>query len=103
MPQSPDADDAHVRLDGRDITCAPPYRICRMGIGRSFQRTNIFPQLTVFENLQAAYLVHHRRGRNFWTRADALYLDEKGEPWFVDDDAVPPPPDAQRDFRTTAR
>src|SRR5580704_8608960 len=43
-----------VRLDGRDITGAPPYRICRMGIGRSFRRTNIFPQLTVFENLQAA-------------------------------------------------
>jgi branched-chain amino acid transport system ATP-binding protein len=65
-----------VRLDGRDITGAPPYRICRMGIGRSFQRTNIFPQLTVFENLQAAFLVHHGRGRNFWTRADSLYRDE---------------------------
>src|SRR5215831_17142396 len=65
-------DSGTVRLDGRDITGAPPYRICRMGIGRSFQRTNIFPQLTVFENLQAAYLVHHGRGRNFWTRAAAL-------------------------------
>src|SRR5262249_1936733 len=68
-------DSGTVRLDGRDITGAPPYRICRMGIGRSFQRTNIFPQLTVFENLQAAYLVHHGRGRNFWTRADARYLE----------------------------
>jgi branched-chain amino acid transport system ATP-binding protein len=69
-------DSGSVRLDGRDITGAPPYRICRMGIGRSFQRTNIFPQLTVFENLQAAYLVHHRRGRNFWLRAEELYRDE---------------------------
>src|SRR5580700_3696075 len=65
-----------VRLDGRDITGAPPYRICRMGIGRSFQRTNIFPQLTVFENLQAALIVHHGRGGNFWARADGLYRDE---------------------------
>jgi branched-chain amino acid transport system ATP-binding protein len=71
-------DSGAVRLDGRDITGAPPYRICRMGIGRSFQRTNIFAQLTVFENLQAAFLVHYRRSRNFWTRADALYRDETG-------------------------
>ena len=34
-----------------------------MGIGRSFQRTNIFPRLTVFENVQAALLVHRGRGR----------------------------------------
>jgi branched-chain amino acid transport system ATP-binding protein len=70
------ADDGVVRLDGRDITGAPPHRISRMGIGRSFQRTNIFPRLTVFENLQAAYLVHHRCGTNFWRRSEALYRDE---------------------------
>jgi branched-chain amino acid transport system ATP-binding protein len=69
-------DSGIIRLDGRDITGAPPYRICRMGIGRSFQRTNIFTKLTVFENLQAAYLVHHRRGMNFWGRSEALYRDE---------------------------
>jgi branched-chain amino acid transport system ATP-binding protein len=69
-------DGGTVRLDGRDITSAPPHRICRMGIGRSFQRTNIFPKLTVFENLQAAFLVHHGRGHNFWICADSLYRDE---------------------------
>jgi branched-chain amino acid transport system ATP-binding protein len=69
-------DSGSVRLDGRDITGAPPYHICRMGIGRSFQRTNIFPQLTVFENLQAAFLVHHRRGGNFWLRSEELYRDD---------------------------
>ena len=69
-------DGGSVRLDGRDITGAPPYRICRMGIGRSFQRTNIFPQLTVFDNVQAAFLVHHGHGHDFWGRADALYRDD---------------------------
>ncbi len=69
-------DNGTVRLDGREITGAPPYRICRMGVGRSFQRTNVFPRLTVFENLQAAFLVHHRRGGNFWTRAEDLYRDD---------------------------
>lgn len=69
-------DSGKVLLNGRDITGVPPHRICRMGIGRSFQRTNIFAKLTVFENLQAAYLVHHRRGANFWTRSESLYRVE---------------------------
>jgi len=69
-------DSGKVVLDGRDITGAAPYRICRMGVGRSFQRTNIFAKLTVFENLQAAFIVHHRRGPNLWSRSDSLYRDE---------------------------
>jgi branched-chain amino acid transport system ATP-binding protein len=69
-------DGGSVRFDGHDITGAPPYSICRMGIGRSFQRANIFPQLTVFENVQAAFLVHHGHGHDFWARGDALYRDE---------------------------
>ena len=69
-------DTGRVTLDGRDITGAPPYRLCRMGVGRSFQRTNIFPKLTVFENLQAAFLVHRKRGLNFWSLAETLYRDE---------------------------
>jgi branched-chain amino acid transport system ATP-binding protein len=72
-------DSGTVQLDGRDITGAAPHRICRMGVGRSFQRTNIFPRLTVFQNLQAAYLVHHRQGVNFWQRSDAMYRDETGQ------------------------
>jgi branched-chain amino acid transport system ATP-binding protein len=69
-------DTGSVKLDGRDITGIAPHRICGMGIGRSFQRTNIFAKLTVFENLQAAYIVHRGRGLNFWSRANALYRDE---------------------------
>jgi len=44
---------------------AAPHRICRMGMSRSFQHTSIFPRLTVFENVQAAYLAHRGRGANF--------------------------------------
>ena len=69
-------DAGRVLLDGKDITGAPPHRICRMGVGRSFQRTNIFPQLTVFENVQAAYIAHRGRGTNFWARSASLYRDE---------------------------
>ena len=52
-------------LDERDITGVAPHRICRMGMGRSFQRTNIFPKLTVFENVQAAFIAHRGRGGEF--------------------------------------
>src|SRR5215831_15646323 len=68
-----------VFLEGRDITGVPPHRICGMGVGRSFQRTNIFPKLTVFENVQAALLAHQGRGRNFWSRADRLSRDESDQ------------------------
>ena len=42
------ADGGTVALQGRDITAAAPHAICRMGVGRSFQHTNIFRKLTVF-------------------------------------------------------
>jgi hypothetical protein len=33
----------------------------------------------------------------------SLYLDDKGEPWFVDDEALSAPAESLRDPRTTAR
>ena len=72
-------DGGRVLFGGRDITGAPPHRICRMGVGRSFQRTNIFAKLTVFENVQAALLAHHGRGRNFWSRSEDFYREETEE------------------------
>ncbi len=65
-----------VIVSGRDITGLPPHRICGMGLGRSFQRTNIFPKLTVLENVQAALLAHQGRGWNFWSRAAGLCREE---------------------------
>jgi branched-chain amino acid transport system ATP-binding protein len=61
-----------VLINGHDITGLPPHRICAMGMGRSFQRTNIFPKLTVFENVQAALLAHRGHGPNFWSRSEIL-------------------------------
>jgi branched-chain amino acid transport system ATP-binding protein len=69
-------DSGAVLLEGSDITGLPPHRICRLGIGRSFQRTNIFPKLTVFENIQAAFLAHRGRGRDFWSRSQSFYRDD---------------------------
>jgi branched-chain amino acid transport system ATP-binding protein len=60
----------------RDITGMAPHTICQMGIGRSFQRTNIFPRLTVFENVQVAVLSHVKKTLNLWTPARRLVQDE---------------------------
>jgi branched-chain amino acid transport system ATP-binding protein len=70
------ADSGSVSFEGRDITGARPYAICRMGIGRSFQHTNIFKKLTVFENVQAALIAHGGDSPNFWGRASDLYRNE---------------------------
>lgn len=39
---------------GRDVTDLPPHIRTRMGMGRSFQITNVFPRLTVIENVRLA-------------------------------------------------
>ena len=48
------ADSGTVRLRGQDITTATPDKIFRMGVGRSFQLTRVFPRLTVIENVHVA-------------------------------------------------
>jgi len=69
-------DAGAVFLEGRDITGLPPHDVCRLGMGRSFQRTNIFPKLTVFQNVQAAFISHRRRGLDLFTPVDRLYREE---------------------------
>lgn len=46
----------HVRLGGRDITVAAPYRRARLGLARTFQLTSTFEGLTVYENLLVSAL-----------------------------------------------
>src|SRR5512139_1494415 len=57
-------DSGEVVFDGGRISGVPPHRIIRKGIGRSFQITNIFPRMTVFENVQVALFSHHGKSRN---------------------------------------
>ena len=78
-----------VKLKGRDLSGLPASARTRAGLGRAFQLTNLFPHLTVLENVrlavQAAHAGPHRRGLNLWgiwsdykaltQRADALLVD----------------------------
>ena len=43
-----------IRFDGAPITGLPPHAVARRGISRSFQRTNLFPKLSMLENLRLA-------------------------------------------------
>ena len=51
-----------VLFEGRDISGWPSHRLVGMGLLRSSQITNIFPALTVLENVLVPLVVHHRRG-----------------------------------------
>jgi branched-chain amino acid transport system ATP-binding protein len=60
-----------VWFKGADITGLPQHRVCRLGISKSYQITNIFPHLSVIENVRVA-VQGYTRSFNFWTRAEAL-------------------------------
>ena len=47
------ADGGRVVLGGRDVTGAPPHRVARLGVARTFQQVSVFPRLSVLENLLA--------------------------------------------------
>jgi branched-chain amino acid transport system ATP-binding protein len=61
-----------VRLNGGDITGLPPYEINRRGLCRSFQVTNIFPRLSVWENVRCAVLWSLGYKYAFWRGVDGL-------------------------------
>ncbi len=45
-----------IALNGQDLSGLAPYEINRLGLSRSFQITNIFPKMSVFENIRCAFL-----------------------------------------------
>jgi branched-chain amino acid transport system ATP-binding protein len=62
----------HVLFEGRSVTDLPPHAVARRGISRSFQRTNLFPKLTVLENLRLAAAADGRGSWSLFGRADRL-------------------------------
>ena len=57
-------------LHGEEITDMAPYQINRKGLSRSFQVTNIFPRMSVFENVRCALLWSMGYRYSFWRTVD---------------------------------
>jgi branched-chain amino acid transport system ATP-binding protein len=61
-----------IRLNGDDVTGLPPYQINRRGLARSFQVTNIFPRLSVYENIRCSVLWSLGYHYSLWRQVDKL-------------------------------
>jgi len=56
----------------KDITRHSPQDLARIGIGRSFQIINIFPALTVYNNIRSAVVSRRGRRFDFWHRLNSI-------------------------------
>lgn len=69
-----------ITFKGHDITGLPPHKIARLGLSRSFQVTNIFRAMTVFENVRNAVISRNGRRYNiFSTLARMVAISEETE------------------------
>ncbi len=72
-------DKGSIKFQGDEITSLSPYKISRKGIARSFQIANIFPRLTVFENVQVAVLSREKKSRVLFKPALNMAIEETWE------------------------
>ena len=68
-----------VLFQGRDITGMAPHRIVKLGVARSFQRINIYPRMSVFENVQVALIARENQHLNMFKLAHGMNREETGE------------------------
>ena len=61
-----------ILLNGAEIAGLAPYKVSRQGLARSFQVTNIFPRMSVFENIRCSMLWPLGHRYDFWRAVDGL-------------------------------
>ncbi len=64
--------DGTIHFNGRNITRLPPHKISQLGIGRSYQKTNIFAEFTCFENCWVAAQSRLKTSMRFFRNARHL-------------------------------
>ncbi len=57
-------DYGSIEFNGRDITNASPYKICRMGVAKTFQLVQSFPEMTAHQNVTVGALFGSYKGIN---------------------------------------
>ena len=65
-------DRGSVRLKGQPIGGLPAHRISGLGLARSFQITNLFEGLPIYENLRLSMQARHPARFNAWRDIDAI-------------------------------
>lgn len=68
-----------VEFEGRDVTGLPQHRFARMGVAKSFQITNVFPQLSTHENIRVAAQARVARFDIWRPRARLTQLAEEAD------------------------
>ena len=66
------ASSGTIELNGEDVTGLRPFEVYRRGLSRSFQISNVFHNLTVFDNVRCAVLWPLRYRYSFWQRLSGL-------------------------------
>lgn len=65
-----------VYFQGKDITYLPPHKIVKLGIGKCFQISKLFPELNVFENIQIACISRAKKVFNMYSSGNKTMRDE---------------------------
>ncbi|MDE2145153.1 MAG: ABC transporter ATP-binding protein [Burkholderiales bacterium] len=68
-----------LRFQGRDITDLAPHAFARIGIAKSFQITNLFPRLSVHENVRVAVQMRQARYRLLQPRTALRAVSERAD------------------------
>ena len=72
------ADSGEVVFRGRDITGLSPHKICRLGVGRTYQIPRPFTHLTVLENVMVAAIFGRGTGKASAEKESRIVLDITG-------------------------
>jgi len=71
-------------LAGEDVTERPPYRRTRLGLGRTFQVSNVFPRLPVRENVRLAAEAGLGGALRLWRRANGVRAAVERADWALE-------------------